>query len=199
MKKIHVLSLLSGALLSCVVMLPVIFIADQWGWIWFMMWIVCFLLFSLAVGYALQGYYARKSGNGVKTSENYLWYVYIFVYFLTSIVFVSLFSVLHDKCYCLLILGGVYLVVTATLVVSERRRKNYQSLKRLPILTLLYVAWLILEYISPYWRLIPLPPPPLLPVSQTCISGRGWRGAWEKKRRKPKTPKRVGEIKSKSQ
>ena len=150
MKKIHVLSLLSGALLSCVVMLPVIFIADQWGWIWFMMWIVCFLLFSFATGYALQGYYARKSGNGVKTSENYLWYVYIFVYFLTSSVFDSLFSVLHDKCYCLLILGGVYLVVTATLVVSERRRKNYQTLKRLPILTLLYVAWLILEYISPY-------------------------------------------------
>ena len=30
MKKIHVLSLLSGALLSCVAMLPVIFIADQW-------------------------------------------------------------------------------------------------------------------------------------------------------------------------
>ena len=149
MKNIHVLSLLSGALLSCIVMLPVIFIAGQWGWMWFMMWIVCFLLFSLAVGYALQGYYARKSGNGVKTSENYLWYVYIFVYFLTSIVFDSLFSVLHDKCYCLLILGGVYLVVTATLVVSERRRKNYQTLKRLPILTLLYVAWLILEYISP--------------------------------------------------
>ena len=88
------------------------------------MWVVCFLLFSFATGYALQGYYARKSGNGVKTSENYLWYVYIFVYFLTSIVFDSLFSVLHDKCYCLLILGGVYLVVTATLVVSECHQKT---------------------------------------------------------------------------
>ena len=149
MKKIHVLSLLSGALLSCVVMLPVIFIADQWGWIWFMMWIVCFLLFSLAVGYALQGYYARKSGNDVKTSENYLWYVYTFVIFSSFLLFDSLFAVLHDKCYCLLIFGCIYLVVTATLVVSERRRKNYQTLKRLPILTLLYVAWLILEYISP--------------------------------------------------
>ena len=150
MKKIHVLSLLSGALLSCVVMLPVIFIADQWGWIWFMMWIVCFLLFSLAVGYALQGYYARKSGNGVKTSENYLWYVYTFVIFSSFLLFDSLFAVLHDKCYCLLIFGCVYLAVTAALVVSERRRKNYQTLKRLPILTLLYVALLILEYISPY-------------------------------------------------
>lgn len=149
MKKIHVLSLLSGALLSCVVMLPVIFIAGQWGWIWFMMWIVCFLLFSLAAGYALQGYYARKSEACVRKKENYLWYVYIFFYFLTSIVFDSLFDVLHNKCYCLLILGGVYLAVTAALVVSECRQKNYQTLKRLPILTLLYVAWLILEYISP--------------------------------------------------
>ena len=149
MKKIHVLSLLSGALLSCVVMLPVIFIADQWGWIWFMMWIVCFLLFSLAVGYALQGYYARKSGNGVKTSENYLWYVYTFVIFSSFLLFDSLFAVLHDKCYCLLIFFCVYLAVTAALVVSERRRKNYQTLKRLPILTMLYVALLILEYISP--------------------------------------------------
>ena len=95
MKKIHVLSLLSGALLSCVVMLPVIFIADQWGWIWFMMWIVCFLLFSLAVGYALQGYYARKSGNDVKTSENYLWYVYTFVIFSSFLLFDSLFAVLR--------------------------------------------------------------------------------------------------------
>ena len=150
MKKIHVLSLLSGALLSCVVMLPVIFIADQWGWIWFMMWIVCFLLFSLAVGYALQGYYARKSGNDVKTSKNYLWYVYTFVIFSSFLLFDSLFAVLHDKCYCLLIFGCVYLAVTAALVVSERRRKNYEPLKRLPILTLLYVASLILEYISPY-------------------------------------------------
>ena len=149
MKKIHVLSLLSGALLSCVVMLPVIFIADQWGWIWFMMWIVCFLLFSLAVGYALQGYYARKSGNDVKTSKNYLWYVYTFVIFSSFLLFDSLFAVLHDKCYCLLIFGCVYLAVTAALVVSERRRKNYQTLKRLPILTMLYVALLILEYISP--------------------------------------------------
>ena len=150
MKKIHVLSLLSGALLSCVVMLPVIFIADQWGWIWFMIWIVCFLLFSLAAGYALQGYYARKSEACVRKKENYLWYVYIFFYFLTSIVFDSLFAVLHNKCYCLLILGGVYLALTAALVVSECRQKNYQTLKRLPILTLLYVAWLVLEYISPY-------------------------------------------------
>ena len=150
MKKIHVLSLLSGALLSCVVMLPVIFIADQWGWIWFMIWIVCFLLFSLAAGYALQGYYARKSGNDVKTSKNYLWYVYTFVIFSSFLLFDSLFAVLHDKCYCLLILGGVYLALTATLVVSECRQKNYQTLKRLPILTLLYVALLVLEYISPY-------------------------------------------------
>lgn len=150
MKKSHVLSLLSGALLSCVVMLPVIFIAGQWGWMWFMMWIVCFLLFSLAVGYALQGYYARKSGNDMKKSENYLWYVYTFVIFSSFLLFDSLFAVLHDKCYCLLILGGVYLIVTATLVVSECRQKNYQSLKRLPILTMLYVALLILEYISPY-------------------------------------------------
>ena len=150
MKKIHVLSLLSGALLSCIVMLPVIFIADQWGWIWFMMWIVCFLLFSLAAGYALQGYYARKSETGVRKKENYLWYVYTFVIFSSFLLFDSLFAVLHDKCYCLLILGGVYLVVTAALVVSERRRKNYQTLKRLPILTLLYVALLVLEYISPY-------------------------------------------------
>ena len=150
MKKIHVLSLLSGALLSCIVMLPVIFIADQWGWIWFMMWIVCFLLFSLAAGYALQGYYARKSGNGVKTSKNYLWYVYTFVIFSSFLLFDSLFAVLHDKCYCLLIFGCVYLAVTVALVVSERRRKNYEPLKRLPILTLLYVALLVLEYISPY-------------------------------------------------
>ena len=150
MKKIHVLSLLSGALLSCVVMLPVIFIADQWGWIWFMMWIVCFLLFSLAVGYALQGYYARKSEAGVRKKENYLWYVYTFVIFSSFLLFDSLFAVLHDKCYCLLIFGCLYLAVTAALVVSECRQKNYQTLKRLPILTLLYVALLILEYISPY-------------------------------------------------
>ena len=150
MKKIHVLSLLSGALLSCVVMLPVIFIADQWGWIWFMMWIVCFLLFSLAVGYALQGYYARKSEAGVRKKENYLWYVYTFVIFSSFLLFDSLFAVLHDKCYCLLIFGCLYLAVTAALVVSECRQKNYQTLKRLPILTLLYVASLILEYISLY-------------------------------------------------